>query len=153
MGPCWVEIKNLAMSEKNISWCKLELKLSNYTIDSVKVVRDSQMDSGLYPERCRQSPPLTVMSISMKTVMNYQKNVNEIVMASALVYNNVHTDGTTSEKDQQISAFNVVRQLGDYLFPMGFLDKCNAKGVKIEGVPTERALLNYFMGIFLVQSA
>ena len=35
----------------------------------------------------KPSPPLVVMSLSLRTVMNHQKRVNEIVCISALVYN------------------------------------------------------------------
>ncbi len=48
--------------------------------------KDSDADDGLAPEYCRQAPKLTVLSLSLKTVMNYKKNINEIVVASGMVY-------------------------------------------------------------------
>ena len=38
-------------------------------------------------ERCpKTTPPFVVMSLSLKTVTNHQKKTNEVVVASALVY-------------------------------------------------------------------
>ena len=34
------------------------------------------------------APPLVVMSLSLRTVMNHHKNSNEIVAVTGLVYNN-----------------------------------------------------------------
>jgi DNA polymerase alpha subunit A len=34
----------------------------------------------------KQSPPIVVMSLNMRTIMNQAKNVNEIVAISALIY-------------------------------------------------------------------
>ena len=53
---------------------------------NIRPITDMDLDSGDFPSHCKSAPPLTVMSFSMKTVMNYKKNVNEIVAASAIVY-------------------------------------------------------------------
>lgn len=53
---------------------------------NVRPLKDSDLDTGNYPVHCKSAPPLTVMSVSLKTVMNYKKNINEIVLASVLVY-------------------------------------------------------------------
>jgi hypothetical protein len=80
-----------------VSWCKLDIDLSFTTDDeartsvgdglNVRVLPDEDLHSDRYPAYCRSSPPLVVMSLSLKTVMNFKQHVNEIVIASALVYN------------------------------------------------------------------
>lgn len=96
MGPCWIEIQEAVVSNLNVSWCQVELNVNFTTKDTDRIARgqgfnirplqDSDLDSHEYPDHCKCAPPLTVMSMSLKTVMNYRKNCNEIVMASILVY-------------------------------------------------------------------
>lgn len=47
----------------------------------------SCIDYEAEPNAPKVSPPLVVMSLNMRTIMNEKKNVNEIVALSALVYN------------------------------------------------------------------
>lgn len=56
-------------------------------IINIKVLSDSDLDDPAMPDYCKVVPPLKVMSISSKTVMNYKTNVTEIVCLSFLVYN------------------------------------------------------------------
>lgn len=79
-----------------ISWCKVEATVDLCTKDAdriangdqcnVQVLTDVELDTGKYPDHCRSSPPLVVLSYSMKTVMNYKMNVNEIVALSAIIF-------------------------------------------------------------------
>ena len=155
MGPCWIEIQDAAMSSANVSWCRFEISTSFPTSNqeraqngdcfNVRVIKDSDLHSDKYPEFCKSAPPLTVMSLSLKTVMNYQKNVNEIVMASALIYQKVQVDGATPDEDKKkVSVFTTVRQL-DAMFPIQFVEKAQSIGVQTE--KTERGLLNYLLAI------
>ncbi|ORY28383.1 hypothetical protein BCR33DRAFT_667040 [Rhizoclosmatium globosum] len=145
MGPCWLEIRNPVLSRQNISWAKLEL-----TINSPKNVRpltDSQIEE-LQNPRLRVPPPFVAMSISLRTVMNHQKNSNEIVVACAMVYNNVSIDGT-SPPSVPLS-YSVIRPLTDVPMPLGLKELVsNAKksGRSIEILPNEKGLLNYLIAI------
>jgi hypothetical protein len=65
---------------------KDEQRLASGDQLNIALLTDEDLHSGAFPEHCKSSPPLTVMSYSMKTVMNYKKNVNEIVAFSAVVY-------------------------------------------------------------------
>jgi DNA polymerase alpha subunit A len=78
------------------TWCRIEIEV-DFTTQvperiadgdgyNVRPIRDSDLDSGNYPSYCCSAPPLVVMSLNLKSVMNYKTNVNEIVIASALVY-------------------------------------------------------------------
>ena len=46
----------------------------------------SVIDYESEPEAPKVSPPLVVMSLNLRTIMNTQKTTNEIVACSALIY-------------------------------------------------------------------
>lgn len=157
MGPGWIEIREPQLQAVNVSWCKTEAtiqfstlkkeRLDQNDVYNIRPVSDSMLDSGLFPEYCRTAPTLTVMSMSMKTVMNYQKNINEVVIVSALVYHKVSIDGATSLEDQKlVSNYTAIRQLGDNAYPIDFADGIRKKNPKVEIAKNEKALLNYVMG-------
>jgi len=77
-GPCWLEIRNAIVQRKNFSWCKVELEV--YNPKDINQFNDTTATSATL-----KSPPLTVMSLILCTVMNYKKNVNEIVAFSCCV--------------------------------------------------------------------
>jgi DNA polymerase alpha subunit A len=74
MGPNWLRIKSFKRSSSPVSWCKLEIIVDN--MNNIAPV------SAL--EQMKETPPLKVLSLSMKTVMN--NNSNEIVMISGIVH-------------------------------------------------------------------
>jgi DNA polymerase alpha subunit A len=174
MGPCWIEIKDAVVSgkgvrhtcassidyralmpSKQVSWCKLEVSSSDPK--EIRPLTDA--------DKPRETPPLTVMSISARTVVNHKENTREIVCASARVWENggklrpctssrlilltlspapANIDNPTPP-DQQISSIHtVVRPLGD--FPPGFVQKCQTERSKINTVKSEGILLSNFIG-------
>ncbi|KAK9761960.1 DNA-directed DNA polymerase alpha catalytic subunit pol1 [Basidiobolus ranarum] len=137
MGPCWLKVKNPQFSNRNISWCKLEVNSNNPK--DVNPVKEC--------DNKKSTPPLTVLSLSLKTVMNRQKHANEIVMASTLVYDQVPIDSTSSLDKLPCSQYTVVRQLNDMPYPVGFNDQVQRQKWKLEVSRTERALLNYLIAI------
>jgi hypothetical protein len=109
-------------------------------------------------------PPLTIMSLSLRVVMNRQKHVNEIVMGSALVYQQgkfityllvgIRTNGLyflvnindpTPVENLPHEAYSVVRQLDNMSFPMGLNQLLQKHNLRTELAKTERALLNYLI--------
>lgn len=101
MGPCWVTIKNVeacsahaasSTGEKSnaaFSWCKFSFQTSNQK--NVRVLED-----------CPDAPLFSVLSLSLKTVLNEQNNRHEIVMASYMFHEGVSVEGpTTNETDFQ----------------------------------------------------
>ncbi|KAI8907620.1 DNA polymerase family B-domain-containing protein [Powellomyces hirtus] len=136
MGPCWVEIKNANLTNKSVSWCKVEV-----TIDDPKLLNPFKEDDESAPKK---SPPLVVLSLSMRTVTNHQKHVNEIVAASGLVYNNVNIDGGSNDQ-QQPSRFTVIRQLNDVPIPAGLQDLCRRHNTKVEIHRNEHGLLGFLI--------
>lgn len=95
-------------------------------------------------------PPLVVMSLCLRTIMNERKNANEIVAASALICDQVQIDDTTPIEKMNKSRFTVVRQLENKPYPANFTEivsterKANGFGIQVER--TESSLLNYLIG-------
>ncbi|KAG4303428.1 hypothetical protein PCK1_000392 [Pneumocystis canis] len=83
MGPCWLHIKEPQFTfGQNFSWCKLELGVINP--ECISPVSDSKSDYLL--------PPLTLMSIALRKIMNHKENKQEIVVISARIYENILLD-------------------------------------------------------------
>uniref|UniRef100_A0A8D3E841 DNA polymerase n=1 Tax=Scophthalmus maximus TaxID=52904 RepID=A0A8D3E841_SCOMX len=129
-GPCWLDIKTPQLMNQPVSWCKVEaLALRS---DLVTVVKD------LSP------PPLTVMSISLKTIQNPKTHHNEIVSLAALVHYQFHMDKAPPQPPYQ-THFCVVSKPADCIFPYDFKDAVRKKNGKVEIAATERTLLGFFL--------
>ncbi|XP_070842398.1 DNA polymerase alpha catalytic subunit isoform X2 [Chaetodon trifascialis] len=129
-GPCWLDIKTPQLISQPVSWCKVEaLALRS---DLVTVVKD------LSP------PPVTVMSISLKTVQNPKTHQNEIVSLAALVHYQFHMDKAPPQPPYQ-THFCVVSKPSDCIFPYDFKDAVRKKNGKVEIAATERTLLGFFL--------
>lgn len=143
-----------------VSWCKLEV-----TVDDPKKIRPLSESDGV-----KGTPPLTIMSIAARTIVNHKANDREVVCVSARVWENSESrsffkrnsktfadfvlvassfssgnidDPTPLEK--QVCAINtIVRPLGE--FPPGFVQKCQTEKSKIATVKTESMLLNNLVG-------
>ncbi|GAA5813555.1 hypothetical protein MFLAVUS_007037 [Mucor flavus] len=141
MGPCWLDITNAKLSSTSETWCKIEI-----TVDDPKTVRPLIDESGNRPT---DMPPLVVMSLCLRTIMNAKKNVNEIVAASALVCDQVKVDDTTPLEKQSKMRFTVVRQLDNSPYPANFLEAVSKErktnGFSIQTERTESALLNFLI--------
>uniref|UniRef100_A0A8C8JMR1 DNA polymerase n=1 Tax=Oncorhynchus tshawytscha TaxID=74940 RepID=A0A8C8JMR1_ONCTS len=129
-GPCWLDIKTPQLSSVPVSWCKVEAVAMRS--DLVTVVKD------LPP------PPLTVMSISLKTVQNPKTHHNEIVSLAALVHHSFHLDKAPPQPPYQ-THFCVVSKPNDCIFPYDFMDAVKKKNGKVEIAATERTLLGFFL--------
>ncbi|KAJ3182355.1 DNA-directed DNA polymerase alpha catalytic subunit pol1 [Geranomyces variabilis] len=136
MGPCWVEIKDAKLIQRNLSWCKVEV-----AVDDPKTLNPFKDDDDNAPKK---SPPLVVLSLTMRTVTNHVKHVNEIVAASGLVYNAVNIDGASNDSVQP-SRFTVLRQLNDIPLPAGFQDMLLERDTRIEILRNEYGLLGFLM--------
>uniref|UniRef100_A0A8C6P678 Polymerase (DNA directed), alpha 1 n=1 Tax=Nothobranchius furzeri TaxID=105023 RepID=A0A8C6P678_NOTFU len=129
-GPCWLDIKTPQLTSQPASWCKVEaLALRS---DLVSVIKD------LPP------PPLTVMSISLKTVQNPRTHHNEIVSLAALIHYQFHMDKAPPQPPHQ-THFCVISKPADCIFPYDFNEAVRKKNGKVEIAGTERALLGFFL--------
>ena len=140
MGPQWVRVLRPVNKGTMRSWCKYEI-----VVDSPKSISKI---SGSLPT----PPPLKVLSLSLKTVVNAKTNAHEIVMASVLVKNGVRVDGPTKGVDKPSEWFTIVRPQhvdpsstrGKAVFPVDFRnriqsDRQRRDTLSCEG--NERALL------------
>lgn len=90
MGPCWLQIKNPEVENKGVrillyyciiliflqvSWCKLEATVAN-----------PKDVSPLTESSAKDMPPLTIMSLSLRTVVNHADNKREIVCIAARIW-------------------------------------------------------------------
>jgi len=109
-GPCWLTIKNVQKQKQfKHTWCKQEAfilspKDVEITIDDIN----------------RQSPPMTSLSFSMKTVRS-QNNTNEISMISCLVHEDINQDGPTNST--KMSRFSLIRNLDKKPWPFDLTAK------------------------------
>lgn len=78
MGPCWLNIQDPEFSDKAISWCKLEVLVTD-----PKAVKPFSENDDAAP---KDMPPLTIMSLSARSIINHQANKKEIVATSARIW-------------------------------------------------------------------
>ena len=70
--------QELTRSHRQISWCKLEINVSD-----PKTVKPFSENDESAP---KEMPPLTVMSLSARSIVNHQANKKEIVSTCARVW-------------------------------------------------------------------
>ncbi|KAF2797422.1 DNA polymeras-like protein alpha catalytic subunit [Melanomma pulvis-pyrius CBS 109.77] len=137
MGPCWLNIEGPDFNAvSNASWCKLELQVSKPKFISVLENSDNL-----------DAPSLTLMSISLRTTFNAKDNKQEILMASAMVYENFSLTNTTPADELPCKSFTIMRPHGD-AYPTGFKIEAEKQKGSIILKKTEQDLLSYFMAMF-----
>ncbi|CEP11993.1 hypothetical protein [Parasitella parasitica] len=142
MGPCWLDIADAKMSSTSETWCKTEI-----SVEDPKTVNPLTDADGNRPTNV---PPLVVMSLCLRTIMNEKKNVNEIVAAGALVCDKVQIDDTTPIEKMDKARFSVVRQLDGKPYPANFTEaamneKKKSGGLAVQVERTETSLLNFLL--------
>ncbi|KAF7538764.1 hypothetical protein G7Z17_g12574 [Cylindrodendrum hubeiense] len=109
MGPCWLKIQDADFgSIKNASHCKLEVLADH-----------PNMISTLPDSENIDAPPLTLMSVALRTAFNAKENKQEILAISARIYEKVSLNDTTPAEKLPSRSFTVIRPHGQG-FPMGF---------------------------------
>jgi DNA polymerase alpha subunit A len=142
MGPCWLRIATPVAATAPLSWCKLEALLEFPKF--VKRLADPP-----------PSPPMVVMALSIKTVLNPRSHTHEVVVASAMVQHATRVDGPTAGWERAVNHFTAVRPLGtsvggNYPYPHDFKDivrKDPRLARNIEITANERGLLSYFLQV------
>ncbi|CAH0486796.1 unnamed protein product [Peronospora farinosa] len=151
LGPGWVEIKNVRKCSEGVSFCKLEFE----TFDPKNVC---PIADGMTP------PPLTVMSLSLKSVCNPNTGKHEVVALSAITESGVSAEGAgkgTNGVRHTLSHFTAIRPLdGNNGFPQSYAEavqKDDRFGIKLKngalGINSdrlsveinERVMLSYFL--------
>lgn len=135
MGPCWLKIKDANFGAiKNASHAKLEVLVNDP--DTIAPMSDSDN---------LDAPPLTLMSIVMRTVFNAKDNKQEILAISARIYENVLLSDTTPAEKLPSRTFTLMRPSGS-AFPPGF-DKLamGRKKTLVKLVKQESEILSFFL--------
>lgn len=135
MGPCWLKIEDANFDAiKNASHCKLEVLAEHPNMVSVASESDNL-----------DAPPLTLMSVALRTAFNAKENKQEILAISARIYEKVLLSDTTPAEKLPCRTFTVIRPHGQN-FPMGFdqLAKKRNKGL-IAMKKQESELLSFFL--------
>lgn len=74
-GPCWLDIINPSLAKTNYSYCKFEVNCSS--------LKDLQILSELQNQ---PPPPLTVATLNIRTVVDPESRMSEIVMIGCLIH-------------------------------------------------------------------
>ncbi|VDC06072.1 unnamed protein product [Peniophora sp. CBMAI 1063] len=136
MGPCWIQIKNPHVEHKGVSWCQYEV-----TVDDPK---DFNPFSESDDDAPKEVPRLTIASLSIRTVVNHQENIREIVCASARIWSNINIDDPTPPESLPCTVHTYVRPLERYPPNFESLAKSNKKGV-VHALSNERTLLAHLL--------
>ncbi|OAQ99209.1 hypothetical protein LLEC1_04889 [Akanthomyces lecanii] len=135
MGPCWLKIEDADFGAiKNASHCKLEVLAEHPNMLSVASESDNL-----------DAPPLTLMSIALRTAFNAKENKQEILAISARIYEKVLLSDTTPAEKLPCRTFTIVRPQGQN-FPLGFeqLAKARNRGL-IVMKKQESDILSFFL--------
>lgn len=135
MGPCWLKIQDADFgSLKNASHCKLEV-----------LAEHPNMISSLSDSDNLDAPPLTVLSMAMRTTFNAKDNKQEILSISARIYENVSLSDTTPADKLPSRTFTLIRPNGP-AFPGGFeqMAKTRKRGL-IKTMKQESEMLMFFL--------
>lgn len=133
MGPCWLQIKNPKFENQGISWCKVEATVSN--------PKDINPFAETDPDAPKDTPPLTVMSLSVRTIVNHKENQREVVCVTARVWHNLNIDDPTPPDNLPCTVQTFIRPLDQ--FPANFEARAKADGQCLTSpAKNERMLLN-----------
>lgn len=140
-GPAWLEIKDPSSASPPTSWCKFEAKCGkpfNITVMSSSACKDAKLPV---------SPPLTIMALNMKTIINPKTHQNEVATISGLVHTAFYLD-KPAPKPMFQSVFCAMARPSDAVWPFDFEKVLkhhhqNPKNPKIDKQDTERSLLGF----------
>ena len=137
MGPCWLKLDAADLgSLHNASWCKLEVQVAKP--NSITVLGNSDN---------LDAPPMTLMSLSLRTTFNAKDNKQEILMASAMIYDDFSLTDTRPIEKMQAKSFTLLRPNGSS-WPTGFQAEVSKMQGNIKLVKSEQELLSLLMAMF-----
>lgn len=135
MGPCWLRIEHATQNTgAAVTWSKVE-----FSVDDPK---DVSPFSDADEHAPKEVPPLTVMSLSLRSVVNYKENKREVVSLSSRVWRDLALENTTPPEQLPSVKFTAVRPLGN-AFPSGFEQE--ARKNRVQALKYERMVLNSFL--------
>jgi len=135
MGPCWLKIQDADFGAlKNASHCRLEVSVEHPNM--ISPISESESPS---------DPPLTLMSVAMRTIFNPKENKQEILAISARIYQDISLSDPTPADKLRCRTFTILRPNGK-AFPVGFeaLAKERKQGL-LKLVRQEQEMLPFFL--------
>ncbi|XP_071798357.1 DNA polymerase alpha catalytic subunit-like [Asterias amurensis] len=129
-GPSWLDIQMPQVPNQPISWCKVEAVVNKQ--DHITVVKD------ITP------PPLVVMTISLRTILNQKTHQNEVIAIAALIHHKFPMDKAPPKPPFQ-QHLCAISKPSDCVFPFDIKDALGKQKSKVEIMATERALLGFFL--------
>jgi len=137
MGPCWINIQDADFTAvNNASWCKLECAVTKP--NCISIVPESEN---------LEAPRLTLMALSFRTQLNIKENKQEILVASARVYENVSLTDSTPPEKMPSKTFTVMRPSGTS-YPVGFEAETKKQRGTFMLEKSEQFLLSKFLALF-----
>ena len=134
-GPSWIDIKGLTLSNPATSWCKVEAVCSNPNL--VSVVTNNPPSP----------PPLNILTVNIKTVINPKTLQNEIAVVSGLIHPQFYLD-KPAPKPAFSSHFCALTRPSDEVWPFDLakvMSNQSSNSPKIDKMDSERALLAYLL--------
>ena len=146
MGPCWIRIKNPEPASSLVSWCKLECQVDNpKSITRLDLVQGNGGGT-------RSPPPVTTVSIKVKTVVNPKTHKNEVISVSAVAHKNVLLDTASDDSTRHMTQLSLIRPLGVTIadhagnvmpqFPRDLDSHIQGTMPQLQKMTNERALLS-----------
>ncbi|KAI9673432.1 MAG: DNA-directed DNA polymerase alpha catalytic subunit pol1 [Caeruleum heppii] len=133
-GPCWLKIEGADFhAVSNASWCKFEMQVAKPGLITPLTGSDDL-----------EAPPLTLMSLALRTTMNVKENKQEILVLSARIYENVSLGDTTPAERLPSQTLTIIRPPGGR-YPLGFETEAQKHRGTIRLEKTEQALLSFFL--------
>ncbi len=138
MGPCWLKIADADYAAlRNASHCKFEVLTTKP--NSITPLMDN---GGMDP------PPLTLMSLAMRTTLNVKDNRQEILAISVRIYENMSLSDTTPADKIPSRTITVMRPAGTS-FPLGFEELVKRKNLgMVKLCKQEPEMLSFFLAQF-----
>ncbi|KAI9308481.1 hypothetical protein BJ944DRAFT_101122 [Cunninghamella echinulata] len=141
MGPSWLSINNPIKNNAKETWCRHEFIIMDPK--NINPITNNKNQS-------LETPSLTIMTLQLHTLLNTEKNVNEILAAGAIVCPQVYIDQDNGFEKQNSLNFVVIRKWDHQKTLPKDLEQCinkeNEKGLDIIIQHTEYALLSYLCG-------
>ncbi|KAJ1969756.1 DNA-directed DNA polymerase alpha catalytic subunit pol1 [Dispira parvispora] len=137
MGPCWLKIQGVTLHAPQVSWCQLEAVVSD--TKHVTPMEDSD------PLKPNCPPPLTVMTINLKTLVSAKKTSKEIIVANLLINRQVNCDTSVDIRELPSEQRTVVRALPGGVLPPGLGPALDKQKVAVTRVHSENELLNFII--------
>lgn len=135
MGPCWLRIEDAEFGVlNNASHCKLEVQVSKPNLITSMTDTDNL-----------EAPPLTMMSVAMRTILNVKDNKQEILAISARIYPDISLTDTTPPEDLPCRSFTIIRPIASN-FPIGFEAEVKKRSkALVKLVKHEQEILSFFL--------